>query len=99
MDVGYKQATSEWVTCSVPVEKSEGGVWEIPVIHLVDGGSSGIVVVKDKAYEYHVLADVSDPTNVLYGDCVDTYIAAHLSGDGDKGTTPQTEKPKKRKRK
>ena len=99
MDVGYKQETSEWVTCSVPVEKSEGGVWEIPVIHLVDGGSSGIVVVKDKAYEYHVLADVSDPTNVLYGDCVDTYIAAHLSGDGDKGTTPQSEKSKKRKRK
>jgi hypothetical protein len=93
LGVGHKEETSEWVAWSAPVERSEG-VWEIPAIHLVDGSSSGLMVVKDKACENHVLAGVSDPTNVLHGDCVDTYIAACLRRDSDKAAPPEKKERK-----
>ena len=99
LDVGYKKMTSEWVTCSAPVKKSEDGDWEIPAIHLVDGGASRTAVVKEKSYKYHVLAGVSDPANVLYGECVDLYMQAHLTMESDRGSDNISSSDKDRKRK
>ena len=87
LDVRYKTKSSEWIACSAPVEKTAAGTWKIPAVHLVDAGASGTAVVKEKSYEHHVLADVSDPGNVLYADYFDLYIKAHL----DRETTRNTE--------
>ena len=57
--------------------------------------------MKEKSYEYHVLADVSDPENVLYADYFDLYIEAHLNGEsaGATKSSSSSEKVKSKKRK
>ena len=58
------------------------------------GGS----VVKGKSCEYHVLADVSGPDNVLYGARVDEYIGAHKKREAecDEGAGPPAKAKKRR---
>ena len=98
LDVRYKEKSSEWIACSAPVEKTDAGAWEIPAIHLVNGGAGGSAVVKEKSYEYHVLADVYDPENVLHADYFDLYIEAHLNGESAVVPMPPEAKSNKRKR-
>ena len=103
LDVRCKEKSSEWIACSAPVEKTDAGAWEIPAIHLVNGEAGGSAVVKEKSYEYHALADVSDPENVLYADYFDLYIEAHLNGESagatESSSSSEKVKSKKRKRK
>ena len=105
LDVRYKEKSSEWIACSAPVEKTDAGAWEIPAVHLVDGGAGGSAVVKEKSYEHHALADVSDPENVLCADYFDLYphIEAHLNGESagatESSSSSEKVKSKKRKRK
>jgi hypothetical protein len=100
LDVRYLPKRSEWVTCSAPVEKTAAGQWEIPAQHLVQGGGDADAVVKVTSCQCHVLADVTDPLNVLYGDCVDTHVKAHENGEGDpshSGKSSDVTPPKKKK--
>ena len=90
LDVRYLEKRSEWVTCSAPVEKNGDGHWVIPAKHLVKGGSGSHAVVHSKSYEYHVLADVSDPANILYGDCVDNYVQAHEAREATQGNVSKS---------
>ena len=91
LDVRYLPKSSEWVSCSVPVEKGPSGEWSTQPEHLV-GGS----VVKARSYEYHALADVSDPGNVLYGECVDEYIDAHKKREAGRGGGAEPSAKKRR---
>jgi hypothetical protein len=100
LDVRHLPKRPEWVTCSAPVEKTAAGQWEIPAQHLVQGEGNADAVVKVTSCQHHVLADVTGPLNVLYGDCVDACIKAHENGESDpsrSGKNSDVPPPKKKK--
>jgi hypothetical protein len=97
LDVRHKEKSCEWVACSAPVEKNGAGAWEIPAIHLVDGGAGGSAVVKEKSHECHVLAGVSDPENALHAYYFDLCIEAHLNGGGAGSTESSSSSGKNKK--
>ena len=77
LDVNYVSNRSQWVTASVPVELLPDGQWAIPASLLVKGGSAAVPM--SDAYVFHMLADVTNPDNIVYTDYMDGYVEAHNS--------------------
>ena len=77
LDVNYVSNRSQWVTASVPVELLPDGQWAIPASLLVKGGSAAVPM--SDAYVFHMLADVTNPDNIVHTDYMDGYVEAHSS--------------------
>ena len=68
----------EWVAECAIVTKTTEGKWATPPELLINATSSR-PVRRQGALQDFTLADLTDPGNIIYGDCVDQHLAAHLA--------------------